>query len=113
MPTPEPTFPEPPMFDIWSTLMERWLDLPVTEQFADRRRKQGEPGGARTKASLVLLLNTELREHYTPQAVSQWATGTDSRNPPWRAVLFLLRDLDLDLVMSGAGKAWFVKARKK
>jgi hypothetical protein len=113
-PDPRMTVPVPPLYDIWSTLLERWLALPVTDDFRDMRRPPERAAhGKRTKTALTSHMNAALGEHYTPQAVSQWATGSDERNPPWRAILFLLRELKLDLVLSGDGRAWFVQARAK
>lgn len=115
MTVPEPPANTPPLADVWSTLLDRWLALPPTAEFADRRRKAeagGRVTGPRTRAALTEYLNETLGEHYTPQGVSQWATGSDGRTPPWNAILLLLRELKLDLVLSGDGRAWFVQARK-
>jgi hypothetical protein len=110
----EPNAPDgPPMFDVWATLIERWLALPPTPEFGDQRRLD-PAGGKRTKSSLVAHMNQRFGEKWTTQSVSQWGTGTDrERPPPWKAVLFLLRELNLDLVISGDAKSWLVVARKR
>jgi hypothetical protein len=100
---------EPPLHAIWATLRDRWLKVDAPPPFPAGRR--ATPG--RRSEHLTEYLNRKLGMRYRPQAVSQWATGSDQRNPPWRAILLLLNDLDLDLVISGEGEAWLVKARKR
>lgn len=94
----------PPLNDIWTTLRQRWLAIELPDDTHARK-------GRRTNESLTDHLNRSLGRAYRPQAVSQWATGSDKRNPPWEAVFLLLRELKLDLVLSGTGEARLVPAR--
>lgn len=118
LPAFEPNAPErPPMTNVWGTLVERWLALPVTAEFADRRRKGAEGErlqGKRTIAALTRHMNARFAEKYLVQGVSQWATGTDeTRHPPWKAILFMLRELNLELTLTGDGRAFIGPARKR
>lgn len=76
-----------PLNAVWMSLRERWIAA----------------SNGRTSASLTAHLRERLGRAYTQQSVSQWATGSDGRRPPWIAVCLLLDELGLELVVRGDG----------
>jgi hypothetical protein len=69
-------------------------------------------GGKRTNLTLTHFVNERLGLSYQPQAVSQWATGTD-RTPPWRAILVVAEDLGLDVLIGNDGSVYLVPTRAR
>lgn len=65
---------EPPVNRIFGTLRKIW--------------KEAEPG--RRYQDLAAELSDYLGIKVTPQKLSQWATGSDNRRPPWAAIYWLM-----------------------
>ena len=84
---------EPPRNAIWTALRQRWI----------------EAASGRTSAALTERLSERLGRAYSQQAVSQWATGSDGRRPPWAAICALMDELGLDLVLHADGTAHLVE----
>lgn len=61
--------------------------VPLPPLFAELRRKWLTAESGRTSIQLAERLSVH------PQRVSQWATGTDGRRPPWSAILSLCDEL--------------------
>lgn len=55
--------------------------------FSELRRRWLSEESGRTSHQLATKFNV------SPQRVSQWATGTDGRKPPWSAILKLCDEL--------------------
>ena len=89
---------EPPVHALWATLRKLWID-----------REPGE----RSNASLARHLTEVLERPIAPQHVSQWATGTDQRRPPWEAIYLLAQELGYDVLLTIEGRAKLVRRADK
>jgi len=68
-------------------------DFELHDVFKDLRREWLAQKEGRT--------NVKLADWYgvSPQRCSQWATGTDNRQPPWSAVLRICDDLGYEVIV--------------
>lgn len=87
---------EPPANRIFGTLRKLWKD-------ADPGRRYQDLAGQ---------LSDFLGIKVTPQKLSQWATGSDGRRPPWAAIYWLMRRTGHDVRLTVSG-ARLVKTRSK
>lgn len=78
-------------------------DLNLRAIYAELRGRWIASEKGRTSASLTAHLIEQTGRPYTAQSVSQWATGSDRRRPPWRVLLVLLHELDLEIRVAGDG----------
>ena len=92
---PDPT-KGPPLNAVWATLRRKWLLA----------------GEGRSNNQLTELVSSRLEHAYTAQSVSQWATGTDARRPPWRAIFLLMQELGLEMRLRGDGSCELIPAAK-
>ena len=76
MTTPTPKFipQDPPVNRIFGTLRKIWKDKMAGRRYQD----------------LAAELTGYLGIKVTPQKLSQWATGSDNRRPPWAAIYWLM-----------------------
>lgn len=88
MPTPDFIPQEPPTNRIFGTLRKLWKDADPARRYQD----------------LAAQLADYLGIKVTPQKLSQWATGSDNRRPPWAAIYWLMEatGYDVKLGMDGA-----------
>jgi hypothetical protein len=89
---------DPPVHALWATLRKLWIDR--------------EPG-VRSNASLARYLSEVFDRPIAPQHVSQWATGTDQRRPPWEVIYLLAHELDYDILLTTEGRAKLVRRVKE
>ncbi len=87
---------EPPMNKIFDALRGIWK-----EQTGKRYH------------DLAVFLSSQLEIVVTPQKLSQWATGSDNRKPPWKAIYLLMDQTGYRLVIELTGaKLQSVPAKK-
>ena len=67
--------------------------VPLHGVFRDLRREWLAQREGRTSAQLADFCGV------TAQRCSQWATGTDNRQPPWSAILKICDNLDYEIVV--------------
>ena len=77
--------------------------VPLHSIFKDLRREWVAQKEGRTYGQLADYCGV------SAQRCSQWATGTDNRQPPWSAVLLLCQDLDYEVIVKPRG----ARLRKK
>jgi len=77
---------EPPVNQIFDTLRQLW------------KKKTGE-----RYQDLAAKLTVSLKVVVTPQKLSQWATGSDNRRPPWKAIYWLMNATGYQVVLTMKG----------
>jgi hypothetical protein len=80
--------------------------IPLHGVFRDLRREWLAQREGRTSAQLAEFCGV------TAQRCSQWATGTDNRQPPWSAVLKICDNLDYEVVVKPKSGAHLRKKLK-
>ena len=71
--------------------------VPLHSIFKDLRREWVAQKEGRTYGQLADYCGV------SAQRCSQWATGTDNRNPPWSAVMKLCKDLEYEVIVKPRG----------
>jgi hypothetical protein len=86
---------EPPLNRIFGTLRKLWKDADQGHRYQDLASKLSDFLGIKV----------------TPQKLSQWATGSDSRRPPWAAIYWLMRETGHEVKL-GVNGARLVRVKK-
>lgn len=87
---------EPPKNKIFAALRQLWREQEKGRRYQD----------------LASQLSDHLGIQVTPQKLSQWATGSDDRSPPWGAIYFLMDTTGYEVRLTTTG-ARLIPAVKK